>query len=331
MADRADGSDDKPLGYKRPPRWSRFKKGKSGNPKGRPKGTGKKTTKEKAVAKRLTGSEEILDRLTEEKVELSRSGKKVRLTKKEALRHAQINSAIKGNALAMRDLNRDIALLEAKKAEIAKAEAEAAEQAAQEKARRDEAWWQHLVELKDKQAKAWAEAAAEGREEPDNPWPHPDDILLDGDRCNWRVRGPLTGKNVDLYEFRAAERDLLFLRDMIHLKTSKLSAITDMSIWEILWRMHDAKLPLRWQIAPCADRYLLASLDLPLRTLQRLEKEAACRADALELSDCKVRDRETYKFVNSIMKPVLGKLGYKSLAHYESIADQQGTGDTARS
>lgn len=330
MADRADGNDGEPLGYKRPPPWSRFKKGQSGNPKGRPKGTGKKTMKEKAVARRLTGSEEILDRLTEEKVELSRSGKKVRLTKKEAVRHAQINSAIKGNALAMRDLNRDIALLEARKAEIAQAEAEAAEQAAQEKAKRDEAWCQHLVELKNKQAKAWAEAAAEGREEPDNPWPHPDDILLDGDKCNWRIRGPLSGRDIDLFEFCAAERDLMFLRDVIHLKTSKLNAITEMSLWEILWRMHDAKLPLRWQIAHCADRYVLANLDLPLRHLRRLETEAACRADALEPSDCKVRDRETYKFVNSIMKPALGKLGYKSLAHFDRMAEQQFAGESPR-
>lgn len=34
----ADNDDDYEVGYKRPPKNSRFKKGQSGNPKGRPKG-----------------------------------------------------------------------------------------------------------------------------------------------------------------------------------------------------------------------------------------------------------------------------------------------------
>lgn len=39
MSDVDDGApDDKPVGYGRPPRHSRFKAGQSGNPSGRPKG-----------------------------------------------------------------------------------------------------------------------------------------------------------------------------------------------------------------------------------------------------------------------------------------------------
>jgi hypothetical protein len=34
----ADNDDDYEVGYKRPPKNSQFKKGQSGNPKGRPKG-----------------------------------------------------------------------------------------------------------------------------------------------------------------------------------------------------------------------------------------------------------------------------------------------------
>ncbi len=37
-ADASDGDDDEQVGYGRPPRHSRFRKGQSGNPKGRPKG-----------------------------------------------------------------------------------------------------------------------------------------------------------------------------------------------------------------------------------------------------------------------------------------------------
>ena len=35
----ADQSSDNPVGYKRPPQQSQFRKGRSGNPKGRPRGT----------------------------------------------------------------------------------------------------------------------------------------------------------------------------------------------------------------------------------------------------------------------------------------------------
>jgi len=39
MSDSDDSDSDNDVGYKRPPAAKRFKKGKSGNPKGRPKGT----------------------------------------------------------------------------------------------------------------------------------------------------------------------------------------------------------------------------------------------------------------------------------------------------
>jgi hypothetical protein len=331
MADREEDDWAKHIGgFKRPPPWRQFQKGQSGNPKGRPKGTGKKQMEAKAAAKRLTGSEEILDKLTEEQIELSRSGKKVRMTKKEALRHAQISLAIKGNPLAMRDINRDIAQLEAKKEAIGRAEAEAAEQAAEEKAKRDDTWFEYLIEFKDKRAKAWEDAEAEGKDEPDEPWPHPDDILIDHAKRTAWIRGPWGDEDVPYFEYLEAQRDLMFLRDMIHLKTSKLSEITDMSFWERMWRLLDAKLPLDWQIAHKADRYELSCLNTPLRTLRRKADEISRLVDELEPSEFKVRDKATYKFVNAVMKPLLVKLGYRSVAHFERVTGQQMTGNTSR-
>lgn len=170
MADREkDEWANHKVGYKCPPPWTQYPKGQSGNPKGRPKGTGKKAMQARKASNRLTESDQILDSIGEEQVELSRGGKKVRLKKREALRHAQVALAMKGNALAMRDLNRDLMNLDLKKEIIALAEAEAAEKAAMEKAKSDAAWFDYLVELKDRQTEAWAAAEAEGKGEPDEP------------------------------------------------------------------------------------------------------------------------------------------------------------------
>lgn len=115
----------------------------------------------------------------------------------------------------------------------------------------------------------------------------------------------------------------MFLRDMIHLKSSKLSGITGMTLWEFLWRLLDAKLPRDWQIAHKADCYQLSCLNTPLRTLRSKAGEISRLIDELELPDWKARDKATYKLVNTGMKPLLQKHGYRSLAHFERTAGQQ--------
>jgi Family of unknown function (DUF5681) len=75
---------DYKVGYKRPPVGTRFPPGKSGNPKGRPKGTpNHKTT---------------VSRVMNEKVSVREGEKTRRMTKFEAMLQAQTNKGMKGDS-----------------------------------------------------------------------------------------------------------------------------------------------------------------------------------------------------------------------------------------
>ncbi len=74
-------------GYKNPPKHSRFKKGCSGNPTGRPKGS-KNTLK-------------LLDAVLEQKLKIQQDGKTITITKKQAMLMQLVNSAVKGDIKAI--------------------------------------------------------------------------------------------------------------------------------------------------------------------------------------------------------------------------------------
>lgn len=83
-------SDKEPIGYKKPPQKGQFKRGQSGNPRGRPKGTRNlKTDLESLMSTRTT----ILE-----------NGKARAISRQEAILLALYASAAKGNAKAAMDL-----------------------------------------------------------------------------------------------------------------------------------------------------------------------------------------------------------------------------------
>ncbi len=77
------------VGYGKPPKATQFKKGQSGNPKGRPKGSLNLRT--------------ILEKVASEKVQISVNGVKVRLPKLEVVITQMANQAAGGNLRASKE------------------------------------------------------------------------------------------------------------------------------------------------------------------------------------------------------------------------------------
>jgi hypothetical protein len=94
-------SDDSPhddIGYGKPPKHTRFRKGASGNPRGRPKGT------------RNFGT--VFNSALQEKVGINENGKRKTITKLAAACKQLVNKAASGDLQAMRQLTPLLGLFE---------------------------------------------------------------------------------------------------------------------------------------------------------------------------------------------------------------------------
>ena len=76
-------TDDEGVGFGKPPREHRFKKGVSGNPRGRPK--------------RTRNIDTLIDRELDQPILLKEAGQEVRLRKREAIVKRLVNNALKGD------------------------------------------------------------------------------------------------------------------------------------------------------------------------------------------------------------------------------------------
>lgn len=98
---------DYECGYMKPPKSGQFKPGQSGNPKGRPSGS-------KNIYK-------LLDDIVNEKIQMTKNGKPVRISKKQAMLFQAVNKAVQGDLKAFQTLLPVMAEVDHKKEELAKA------------------------------------------------------------------------------------------------------------------------------------------------------------------------------------------------------------------
>jgi Family of unknown function (DUF5681) len=102
VALKEEPTTDAQVGYKRPPKHSQFRKGQSGNPSGRPRGT----------RNRDTVIEEELNRI----VTIHQNGRPQKITLFQAAAKQLVNKAATGNLAAFKELREQLRTMETRAA-----------------------------------------------------------------------------------------------------------------------------------------------------------------------------------------------------------------------
>ena len=311
--------DDDTLGFKRPPRWSRFKPGQSGNSKGRPK----KQLGNEIINLDPTPSEmdEMVRAQLNRTITVNEGGKTKKMKMREVISQAQINAAAKGNVYAQKEVLKACRDLEARDAERALAII------VQQREKREEeiASYLRMVNYKKVREAEWAEAGARGTE-PDEPWPHPDDILLFPNQQRWYPRGPFDDRGTAVFNWYRAERDYLFAYSLLERVLCKKRPQAWRDLYTLLWVSYDVKLPLRWQMVGKLEVEYFKLCTLTTKKLEAVVEQRRQHSQFLKiLTSVDDRwDKESYKIVNAIMKPLLKRKGYRSLAEFDHAFHAQG-------
>ena len=175
------------VGYERPPVSTRFKKGQSGNPKGRPK---------KKICADSPETRDLILREARRLVTIREGEESHQISKIEGVIRAQYVSAIKGNnAYAQKHVIESFAR---------------AEQEHRSKIAEDVRFWTHYVET----YRSIIEAAEKEGQEPPSPLPHPDDVVID-EETGVRFIGPTDEAGLMLVQENCALRDVLIMQDAL--------------------------------------------------------------------------------------------------------------------
>ncbi len=162
------GSTDYEVGFAKPPEHTRFKPGRSGNPRGRPKGS-----KNKPPVLQGERMQAIILEEAYRTIRVQDAGRTVTLSMAEAIIRSLALAAAKGQQRSQRLFTELLRTTEAAKMEL-----------------HDE-YLKTLIEYKS----GWEERIEECKRlgiEPPDPIPHPDQIVIDFANNTARVEGPMT-------------------------------------------------------------------------------------------------------------------------------------------
>ena len=211
------------VGYSRPPEHKRFKKGQSGNPKGRPK-------RQEPEASMSPHTRALI---------LKENGRLVTIREGDELRqmstfdlalHAETKSAAGGNAYAQKHkIERGIRADRERRAEIEESNT----------------FWRKYVAWHREQI---AEAERNG-EPPPAPLPHPDDVVID-DETGVRFVGPVDEAGLARLEQTIKVRDILIMQDALDRCLSEDPAGDNQPGTALLFAMLlDKGVPARFRLA----------------------------------------------------------------------------------
>lgn len=182
------------VGYGRPPEHSRFRKGRSGNPKGRPRKSQPDLTLSELPTLKAASM------MMEGKITVREGGEPIEITRQEALLKAIFASAFKGNARSQATL-----LVLSREVEAMKAY----------ERQESIAFWRWYKEHK---SKILADAVERGEPAP-LIFPHPDDVVIDCER-GVRIVGPVDEEEQARVEHSIRFREVLIMQDVLDRRTA---------------------------------------------------------------------------------------------------------------
>lgn len=309
---------DDDIGYGKPPRYTRFSKGKSGNPKGRPR-----KAKPPSVPK-ATSYEQMLEKLYGRELLVKIDGKNKKITAIEAIALRQQAAALAGGHMAMRDTMREKRRLDEQAAERALlAEEERVVMEAQ-KAEDDLRFYHHLVELHAKQVSVYGNAKS-AQTDPERPYPHPDDFVFDHSAKQAFIHGPWDEVDALHYRKLAKERDYHCVHYIILCRQRPQGTAFDQSLSLSMMVSYDSMLPKRMRLLGKSSAQALEMIFmLPMADLRDWRRQLSYwhKLNPWPELDKKSR-KEVYKSVNAAMKPFLKPLGFRSVAQLEHHCEKE--------